>query len=221
MRTKLEKRVSFDKAHVMPKKYKNLNNISHWHTEYELIVSESGTVSVTADGNLFTLTEGMGLFLHGGTIHSISSEVGAIAVVVKADASYFDSLFGRKKLVSPILQRDYSLLDYVNELFAEMTAKDEYSGILIDTATTRLMARILREEPTEEISAPESSSAERYKLLLERIAESYADTTFEDAASFMHFSRPYFSKYFLEHAGISFTRYLNTVRISRAGEMIK
>lgn len=40
MRTKREKRVFFDKAHVFPRKYKNLNNIPHWHTEYELIAVE-------------------------------------------------------------------------------------------------------------------------------------------------------------------------------------
>ncbi len=221
MKSKLEKRVFFDKAHVYPCKYKNLNNIPHWHTEYELIFVESGTVTVTADGNLFTLTEGMSLFLHQGTVHSIFSAADAVTVVIKAEGTYFEALFGRKKLVSPLLSKDYGFAAYMEELFGESAKRDEYSGLLADSITTRLFAHILRGEPIEEISREDSSSAERYKLLLEQIAENYAYVTFEDAADFMHFSRPYFSKYFLERTGMTFTRYLNTVRISCAVERIK
>lgn len=222
MRTKLEKKVLFDKAHVFPCKYKNLTNIPHWHTEYELIFVESGRIAVTADGNLFTLTEGMAVFLHQGAIHSITSHPGAVSVVLKIDGSYLESLFGSVRLVSPLLSDSYDLPTHIEELFEESAKQDEYSGVLADTIACHLIAHILRSEPSEPLrSEDHASSTERYKLLLERISQNYAYITFEDAADFMHFSRPYFSKYFQERTGMTFTRYLNMIRISFAVEGIK
>lgn len=221
MKTKLEKRVFFEKAHVYPCKYKNLNNIPHWHTEYELIYVESGSILVTSDGNSFTLSEGMGLFLHQGAIHSISSDFGAVTVVLKIDGRYFEKLFEHKKLISPLLTQDYDLSNRIEELFEESKRKDEYSGILADSIINHLIARILRNEPCETLVPEGQSSAERYKLLLQRISQSFAYITFEDAANFMHFSHPYFSKYFRERAGMSFTRYLNMIRIAYAVERLK
>ncbi len=222
MKSKLEKRVFFDKAHVFPCKYRNLNNISHWHTEYELIFVESGSISLTVNGNLFTLSEGMGAFLHQGAVHSIISQTDAVTVVLKIDGAYFESLFEKKKPDSPLLSHDYGLASHIEELFEESAKKDEYSGILADSITTHLIARILREEPCSPLLDGEhSSSTERYKLLLERISQNYAYITFPDAADFMHFSRPYFSKYFQERTGMSFSRYLNMIRVSHAVEKLK
>ncbi len=220
MKTKLEKRILFEKCHVFPCKYKNLNNIPHWHREHELIFVESGSVIVMCDGNLFTLKEGMGAFLHSRAVHSISSEPNAVTFVAKADADYFDRLFGEVRLCSPLLSSDHDLAHAAETLLAEWKKKDEYSGILSDSMVTALLAHIFRKEATEDLPAVTGSSAERYRELLTRIARDYADITFEDAAQSMHFSRPYFSKYFLEHTGMSFTRYLNTVRISRAVELL-
>ena len=36
----------------------------------------------------------------------------------------------------------------------------------------------------------------------------------------MHFSKPYFSQYFYRHAGMTFTRYLNIIKISFAVEKL-
>ena len=222
MRTKLEKKVLFDKAHVFPCKYKNLNNIPHWHTEYELIYVESGTVTVTEDGNLFTLSEGMAAFLHQGAIHSISSLPGAVTVVLKIDGAYLESLFGRVRPVSPLLTGTYDLPAHIEALFEESAKKDAYSGVLADTIACHLVAHILRGEPSEQLGAEDhASSTERYKQLLERISRNYAYITFADAAEFMHFSHPYFSKYFRERTGMTFTHYLNMIRISFAVEGIK
>lgn len=37
----------------------------------------------------------------------------------------------------------------------------------------------------------------------------------------MHFSRPYFSKYFVTHTGMTFSHYLNTVRVAHAAELLR
>ena len=220
MKTKLEKRICLEKSHIFPCKYRNLSNIPHWHKEHELVVVESGSAIVLCDGNLFTLRSGMGAFLHSGTVHSISSEEDSVTVILKADGDYFDRLLGTRRPVSPLLRGDYGLLKIMDEIFSEWKQKDEYSAILADSLTTALIARILRGEETEAVSPIGGTTDERYRVLLEQISLHFADMTFEEAAESMHFSRPYFSKYFLEHTGMTFTRYLNTVRISHAVELL-
>ena len=77
-------------------------------------------------------------------------------------------------------------------------------------------SRIFRDEAVEEKTARPDGSNPEFKILLDLIASHYADITFDEAAKFMHFSRPYFSKYFNQHIGMTFTRYLNLVKVSHA-----
>ena len=44
--------------------------------------------------------------------------------------------------------------------------------------------------------------------------------TFDEAAEFMCFSKPYFSKYFRKMSGMTFSEYLNIVRVSAAVKML-
>ena len=174
MRSKLEKRTIFEKAHIFPCKYKNLNNIPHWHREHELILVESGSAIVVSDGNLFTLSEGMGVFLHSGSIHSIASEEDSVTAIIKADEEYFGRLIGTKKLASPILSEDHNLSARITELFREFKKGDEYSGILTDCLATELIVSIFRGEETEALTPSQGSSTERYKELLDLITRNFA-----------------------------------------------
>ncbi len=81
-----------------------------------------------------------------------------------------------------------------------------------------MIAEIFRSEKTEVLSILSESTA--YKELLRLIAEHYADITFDEAAEFMCFSKPYFSKYFRRMSGMTFSEYLNIVRVSEAVKMI-
>ena len=65
-----------------------------------------------------------------------------------------------------------------------------------------------------------SSESSAYKELLRLVAKRYADMTFDEAAEFMCFSKPYFSKYFRRMSGMTFSEYLNVVRVSEAVKML-
>ena len=60
-----------------------------------------------------------------------------------------------------------------------------------------------------------------YKGLLSEIQKNYADITFSQAASFMGLSESYFSKYFHKLSGMTFSRYLNIIRIEKAISLLK
>lgn len=81
-----------------------------------------------------------------------------------------------------------------------------------------LTAEIFRSEKTS--SAENSSGSGAYKKLLRLISERFADITFDEAAEIMCFSKPYFSKYFRRMSGMTFSEYLNIVRVSEAVKML-
>lgn len=220
MKTKFEKGIAFKKAHIFPCKYKNLQNIPHWHKEHELVFVQAGSVSVMENGNSFTLSAGTAAFLHSETVHSIQSAPDAVTVVAKVDAAYFQKLIGDKTLRSPVLEHDYDLPALFTELFAELKEGCEYGGIVADSIATKLLAQIFRQESIGAPGTARKDTAERYKSLLDLIATDHAYITFEDAADYMHFSKPYFSEFFYNHAGMTFTRYLNMIKISFATERV-
>lgn len=221
MKTKFEKRIAFDLAHILPRKYKNLHNVPHWHKEHELIFVQSGEVSLTTEGEGLTLSTGTAAFVHSEQPHSIEASHGAVVTVLKLDAAYFHRIVGEKRLEEPILRFDYGLPALFRELFAELKAPMEYSDIVADSLASGLMARIFRQERVSTGATARKDSMEQYKALLALIERDHTYITFEDAANFMHFSKPYFSEFFLRHAGMSFTRYLNTVKISAAVERLQ
>lgn len=219
MKTQFEKGITFERGHIFPRRYRNLQNLPHWHREHELVLVESGVATVMADGNFFTLLTGDGAFLYSEAIHSIRAEEGAVVTVAKIDAAHFRPLLGEHMLQSPVLTKDHGTKKAMDALFAELSAPDGYSGAVADAIATRLLAEMLRREALTEREG-ESDTAERYKALMDLIHREYADLTFDEAARFMHFSHPYFSKFFLSRTGMTFTQYLNTIRISFAVERL-
>ncbi len=221
MKIKFEKKIAFDVAHILPRKYKNLHNLPHWHKEHELILVQSGTALVTENDNGFELSTGMAAFLHSEETHSIESAPGTVMTVAKLDPAYFHRIIGDKRLLCPILSHDYRLHTHLTELAAELKEPLEYGGIVADSIATELLARIFRGEATQASGSARRDSTEQFKGLLELIGQSYAYMTFEDAAQYMHFSKPYFSEFFYTHTGMTFTRYLNMTKILYATERVQ
>lgn len=217
---KFEKSISFARAHIVPGKYRNLKNIPHWHKEHELVFVQSGHAVVMCNGELFSLALGDSAFLHSEYVHSISADPGAILLVAKIDADYLHKIIGAKKLHTPLLAGDYALAQIFAELFVEIKTADAYSGIIADSIVTRLAAQIFRGELLDPAERAPNATTEKYKGLLDLIAKNYAYITFDDAAEFMHFSKPYFSRFFYHHAGMTFTRYLNMIKVSYAAQMV-
>ena len=90
--------------------------------------------------------------------------------------------------------------------------------------TVQFFITLLRSSKTVERKAEASgrmSIHEIYRKLCRKIAVEYATITFEEAARHMTFSEPHFSKVFHNIFGMTFTQYLNTVKIAAALEKIK
>lgn len=220
MKSKFEKAISFERAHIFPRKYRNLQNMPHWHREHELIFVQSGCVTVMTDDTPCVLSEGMGAFMHSEEMHSIHSEPGAVVIVAKLDASFFHRITGANRLRTPLLTAEYGLPVFFEKLFAEFKEDLPFAGAIADSIATELVARVFRTEALGTPSNDHRNTTQRFRALLDLIDKNFAYITFTEAADYLHFSKPYFSDYFRARTGMAFSRYLNTVKISFAVEKV-
>ena len=215
-KSKYENSVPFTRAHIFPCRYRNLKNLPHWHKDHELVYVQTGTAEIMYNGNFHSISKDDIAFLHGEGIRSISAAPDSVLIVAKIDRDFLEEITANTQLCSPILTSNYAIDSVLYELTKELATDDHYSGIIADSIVTKLIAQIFRYEKTEEASPPLDGITQKYQKLLDLIASRYIDITFDEAANFMHFSRPYFSKFFNQHIGMTFTRYLNLIKVSHA-----
>lgn len=224
MKTIHEKSTLIENSHIYLAKCTDVYNLSHYHTEHELICAHKGSTHVTVDGVNYELTEGEALFVHSEEIHYIRTHPNSQIWVLKADPSYYKSLLWGKKLVSPRLGNSYNINSALEQINKELRSGNEYSGVIADSLVTVLIARILSHEATVACTSPSRHkiiAGENFDRISQKITEEYATVTFDEIASFAHYSKPYFSKFFKSYFGMSFVEYLNTIKIAAAVDMIK
>ena len=83
-----------------------------------------------------------------------------------------------------------------------------------------LLIEIFRNEPLVRRAAQNQKSIARYKDLLTVIDQSFDHLSFRDAAAFMNMSDAYFSRFFKKVSGMTFSQYLNIVRVGRAIDIL-
>lgn len=219
MRTIHEASTKEREAHVTLCKYRYLNNVSHFHRDHELIYIHNGEATVTVSGEPFRLSSGNSILVHSNDIHYIQSLKETVISVIKADESFFAPILSGKRFFSPLLCGYYEMDNILSELSRETKGSLAYADVAADSIVTRLFISIVRQEPFTEKNDSGTSRAgvnELYIKISEKLIRDYATVTFDEAAEYMHFSRPYFSKIFNGIFGMSFTQYLNTLRVSFA-----
>ena len=212
MIAKFEKRISKTSS----KKYRNLNNLLHWHEETEIVIILSGSAEINVNGKMFCLEKGMCAFFKSGDAHCIKGTTDSVIHVIKILSDAVEDIVGVKRLKEPV----FIQTDVIKKLFAktdeELKSGKEFCEIVADCMVRCLIAEVFR---NGELLTEEKKN-EEYKELLVWISKNYAHISFKDGAEFMNFSKPYFSKYFQHLTGFKFTDYMNILKVSAAAEKI-
>ena len=222
MLARYEQRKISEGTHVSVKKYCGLTNLPHWHTEHELIYISDGKAEVMLKNSVYELNGGMCAFAAGEEIHYIHAESGSVVVIMKILPELIGKITSGKELACPITADNYSVGERLEEIFTELMSGGMYSGIIADSIAVRLCAEIFRGESTVSSESSENGdSALRCKELFREINRRYSTVTFDEAAEAMGLSRPYFSKYFRRISGMTFTEYVNTLKIQYACKLLE
>ena len=204
-------------------RYQNLVNLPHYHSEHELIHIDKGTAEISINNVLYVLHDGKSVFAFANDIHNIKSDCHTIISVIKVDTNYFGDLFSGRRLISPVLSDRYFSSNMLDSIRNELKHEDKYGTIIALNTLSTAFAKMLRHETTREAKKDISNTVifKNYNKIIELISRDYATLTFSDAAEHMGFTKPYFSKLFYQMFGMTFTEYLNTVRIGIAIKMLR
>ena len=227
MLSRHERRIYTGNEKIWVGTYENLHNLSHWHIDNEIIFVQKGKAKVYLNGESRQLEQGQAMFCQSGLWHYINGEKDSLIDIFLFDNLLVEDITSHYVLADPVLQQDYNLGNYFNIIKTELTNKENFYESRTNALIMYLVSEIFRHERVEKsnksngkLTKSESRTISVYNELLNYIEQSYEYLTFKDAAMFMGLSETYFSKLFKDLCGMTFSQYLNIVRVEKAIELL-
>ena len=220
MLAKFEKRAYAGNEHVWVGKYRNLHNISHWHMEHELIACREGSAQVMLDDTMFNITQQQCIFCHSGRVHYISASPDSLLLVCLFNEKMYDPITSPFALENPVFEDRYGILPKLSEIRHELQNQPIFFECRTEAMRGEILVDVFRGEPLRKAQWQFSDVITRYKQLLNYIDLEYEHITYQNAVQFMNMSDAYFSRYFKRQAGMTFSQYLNVVRIEKAVQLL-
>jgi AraC-like DNA-binding protein len=220
MLAKFEKRAYAGNEHVWVGKYRNLHNISHWHMEHELIACREGSAQVMLDDTMFNITQQQCIFCHSGCVHYISASPDSLLLVCLFNEKMYDPITSPFALENPVFEDRYGILPKLSEIRHELQNQPIFFECRTEAMIGEILVDVFRGEPLRRAQWQFSNVITRYKQLLNHIDLEYEHITYQNAVQFMNMSDAYFSRYFKRQAGMTFSQYLNVVRIEKAVQLL-
>lgn len=202
-------------------KYKNLNNLPHWHSDCELIYADKGNATVHVNGEAYRLNEDCGMFISSKDTHYIVADEEGILSIFLFDHKLVKSIIKDRRLACPVLQKNYGLKALFERLDDELSTDFPLRALSVNNRIERLVIDVFSLEHTVNSINDDDYIEARYKLLIKDIDENYENYTLSMAASFSGLSESYFSKFFKKMSNMTFSQYLNLVKVEKAIEMLK
>lgn len=204
-------------------KYRGLRNLPHWHMDHELIFLERGSGSVRMDNRSCNITAGKAALIPAECIHDIVCDSESEMTVLKFKLPLLEEILTESIPRSPIMidrELTVKIRTALEQVRYELESKSVYQRTAVTCIIGGMVVDILRTYSSELPRDNTPRSNGRAQELLSLIEKEYATVTFDSAASAMGLSRTYFSEYFKETCGMTFTEYLNLIKVGEAVRMI-
>ncbi|MBQ1482867.1 MAG: helix-turn-helix transcriptional regulator [Erysipelotrichaceae bacterium] len=216
-----EYRIYANKALVWVGRYRNLKNISHWHYDHELVVSEKGEALIHLDQNQYLLKQGECIFLRGQSLHSIISSSDSILYVALFSEKLVPEITDSYCLNEPLFTDKYGVLKTLREIRKSDFERHPFYDTRNNALMSGLIAGIFSQIPIRKQNITQSKVTQQYKNLLYDMDENVRDYSFTRAVGYMHMSEAYFSRFFKKVSGMTFSQYLNHIRVNKAIDLIR
>ena len=216
-----EHRIYPDHSLVWVGKYRNLKNISHWHFDHEIAVCESGEALISLDQETYTLRKGQCIYLRGQSVHSILSAPGTTLYVSLFSDDLIRRITDNYCLAHPVFTDNFRVLETLERIRAAGFKKERFYDEISNALIQQLIAGIFSVLEIQESAVSTSAATERYKKLLYDIDENAENYSFSRAVEYMNMSEAYFSRFFKKISGMTFSMYLNHIRVNKAIDLIR
>ncbi len=210
----------------------------HWHTEFEFVYVETGTVYFGISEKQFALSEGQGVFINSKILHRYFSQGNAIVpnfVLMPYFIAAQDSLI-YQKYVLPIMASpmDYQIFSQdipwqaeVLSLMREMMAAQEKASDveLVNSYLIQKIWHILYQNTDVEYMGKKenysASSQARLQLMMQYIHQKFAyNISLRDIADQAKVSKSTALNLFQKYLGISPVTYLINYRLQEAAKLL-
>lgn len=210
----------------------------HWHTEFEFVFVESGTVVFEIGENQFSLSAGSGVFINSKVLHRYYSDEEAIVpnFVFMPDYIAVQNSLIYKKYILPVLSSslDYQVfapeIPWQAEVLAVMNeiiyVQEAESGIELITSSLvqrmwDLLYRNVNDKPIRENNGASIASQGRLQLMMQYIHQQFSmNISLEDIAGHAMVSKSTTLNLFRKYLHITPINYLINYRLQEAAKLL-
>lgn len=214
--------------------------VPHYHEYIEFLYGVNGTATVLVGNRVYALRPGDLIIINARELHDVICESGSadyyvIKFLPKILYSHGQSLSGVRYLLplwqkdvsfSPLLTReqiaDSEVGGLIEEIMREWHSQSFGFELIMKANIMQVFVWMLRRAPL--LTASERAVPKNLEGILKNVLEEaesrLADWTAEEAAKFANLSYSYFSRSFKLAFGISFSAYLETMRLREAERLL-
>lgn len=194
----------------------------HWHGHTELLYFIKGGASVYVGGDEFLTADGDLLIVNSNELHRGDyRKTGVEYLCIMLPEHFFEWPGGGRYIFEKRIRGDEKVEKFFFQIFEAFEEKADgyrYNALgtayeLVSYLSRRYAQSIMEVNEYEE----RNSRLENFNNVIDYIGKHYAEPlTTPMAADMAHLSECYFCHMFKKHMGVSFTAYLNEVRIQKA-----
>ncbi len=222
----------FDIEEVISNEEKRAFSPLHFHKEFEFCVVQSGKMTVQVNENYITLSDGEGIFINSGTLHSVLSAENTcghmIILLFKSDFIMSDKDLIKNRYIVPLINGELSVPEKLNseecELILQMN--DIYENkefgyeLEMKCYATKLMSLLIKETHRKK-KKNENKNIEIIKKTIDFIHKNYKNNvTLAEMSAYVFVSPEHLCRVFSQMSDVSPFQYLNRYRIIQSGRML-
>ena len=217
MIARYEKLVRDVETGIWAEKYKNLENLPHWHVEHEIIHCDTGKLLVTLNGQHITLYPGDTVYCSSRDIHHIYSESSSVTSTIFFNPLGLPHNFPNSKLQTPIIRSDTNFHSTFDIIYREVNERPPYFEDLCFAVVCQYLLSLKRFcQQAHSLDKDAVRQMTEQNKLIEVLTTTSSYITFQDAAKMMGYSKSYFCRYFRNTFGVTFSQFMNAQKIGDA-----
>ena len=200
---------------------------AHWHSSIELIYILNGSAAMLVEGKRYPAVAGEFIVIDSNVIHELRYERQSMMVVLhfsrNSMKNYVPDLYKytfqctRETLEKEKLKAYLEICDLLKKLPPLYFMQPVGYKIKAQSVSMEIFFELLNHfaEKRDSSRKPDKNDIlERLGEITEYIDVHHAENiSLEDIATHFYLSREYFSRFFRKNMGVTFTRYLNQVRL--------
>ncbi len=196
----------------------------HYHSLYEIYFLEEGSCTYIIDNKVYNVQSGDIVIIPDGIIHHTKyDDIKHSRILINCSREYIPRSVHSKSSADNYLYRNPLVTDEIKKLLAriekEYAVKDDFSDEILSCHTHSLFYLLMRNTDTC-ITVDDGNKV--IKQAVSYIKENFAsDITLSSLAAKFSVSPEHFSRMFKKETGLGFSKYLNSLRLQYAEQLLK